>query len=87
MTKENHSYASLNIEGMCSWSDSLSRKVCYKPTNEKKKKSFMANNDFSYSYHAEVTSNRTNLSPFTKDYRGLALQCDYKVCVAREGTR
>ena len=25
---------------------------------------------------AEVSSDRTNLSPFTKDYRGLALQCD-----------
>ena len=23
-------------------------------------------------YHAEVTSERTNLSPFTKDYRGAA---------------
>ena len=23
-------------------------------------------------HHAEVTSNRTNLSPFTKDYRGAA---------------
>ena len=28
------------------------------------------------SYHAGVSSDRTNLSPFTKDYRGLALQCD-----------
>ena len=26
--------------------------------------------------YAEVSSDRTNLSPFTKDYRGLALQCD-----------
>jgi len=25
---------------------------------------------------AGVSSDRTNLSPFTKDYRGLALQCD-----------
>ena len=24
-------------------------------------------------YHAGVSSERTNLSPFTKDYRGLAL--------------
>ena len=28
------------------------------------------------SYYAGVSSDRTNLSPFTKDYRGLALQCD-----------
>ena len=27
--------------------------------------------------YAGVSSDRTNLSPFTKDYRGLALQCDY----------
>ena len=26
--------------------------------------------------YAGVSSDRTNLSPFTKDYRGLALQCD-----------
>ena len=31
------------------------------------------------SYHAGVSSDRTNLSPFTKDYRGLALQCDLAV--------
>ena len=35
---------------------------------------------------AEVSSDRTNLSPFTKDYRGLAFQCDFKVFVAREST-
>ena len=35
---------------------------------------------------AEVSSDRTNLSPFTKDYRGLALQCDLKVFGARERT-
>ena len=28
------------------------------------------------SYYAGVSSDRTNLSPFTKDYRGLALPCD-----------
>ena len=31
------------------------------------------------SYYAGVSSDRTNLSPFTKDYRGLALQCDLAV--------
>ena len=35
---------------------------------------------------AEVSSDRTNLSPFTKDYRGLALKCDYSVFGARERT-
>ena len=35
---------------------------------------------------AEGSSDRTNLSPFTKDYRGLALQCDLKVFGARERT-
>ena len=29
-----------------------------------------------YLCHAGVSSDRTNLSPFTKDYRGLALKCD-----------
>ena len=38
------------------------------------------------SYYAGVSSDRTNLSPFTKDYRGLALSCDFAVFVAREGT-
>ena len=37
------------------------------------------------SYYAGVSSDRTNLSPFTKDYRGLALSCDFDVFVAREG--
>ena len=37
------------------------------------------------SYYAGVSSDRTNLSPFTKDYRGLALPCDFSVFVAREG--
>ena len=40
-----------------------------------------------YSYYAEVSSERTNLSPFTKDYRGLALKCDFTLYGAREGTR
>ena len=39
----------------------------------------------SCSYYAGVSSDRTNLSPFTKDYRGLALSCDFDVFVAREG--
>ena len=38
------------------------------------------------SYYAEVSSERTNLSPFTKDYRGLAFKCDFLLCRAREGT-
>ena len=38
------------------------------------------------SYYAGVSSDRTNLSPFTKDYRGLALSCDFIVFEAREGT-
>ena len=38
------------------------------------------------SYYAGVSSDRTNLSPFTKDYRGLALSCDFTVFVARPGT-
>ena len=38
------------------------------------------------SYHAGVSSDRTNLSPFTKDYRGLALPCDFSVFAARRGT-
>ena len=37
------------------------------------------------SYHAGVSSDRTNLSPFTKDYRGLALQCDLAVFRAPRG--
>ena len=36
--------------------------------------------------HAEVSADRTNLSPFTKDYRVLAFKCDWYVFVAREGT-
>ena len=40
-----------------------------------------------HSYYAEVSSERTNLSPFTKDYRGLALKCDFTLYGAREGTR
>ena len=36
-------------------------------------------------YHAGVSSDRTNLSPFTKDYRGLALQCDLAVFRALRG--
>ena len=39
-----------------------------------------------YPCHAGVSSDRTNLSPFTKDYRGLALKCDYSLFVARKGT-
>ena len=39
----------------------------------------------SKSYHAGVSSDRTNLSPFTKDYRGLALQCDLAVFRALRG--
>ena len=36
-------------------------------------------------YTAEVTSDRTNLSPFTKDYRGVAFECALTdLCVARE---
>ena len=38
------------------------------------------------SYYAGVSSDRTNLSPFTKDYRGLALSCDFTVFVACKGT-
>ena len=38
-----------------------------------------------YPYHAGVSSDRTNLSPFTKDYRGLALQCDLAVFRALRG--
>ena len=34
-------------------------------------------------FSAEVSSDRINLSPFTKDYRGLALQCDLHVFGAR----
>ena len=37
------------------------------------------------SYYAGVSSDRTNLSPFTKDYRGLALQCDLAVFRALRG--
>ena len=35
--------------------------------------------------YAGVSSDRTNLSPFTKDYRGLALPCDLRVFAARKG--
>ena len=35
--------------------------------------------------YAGVSSDRTNLSPFTKDYRGLALPCDLRVFAARQG--
>ena len=37
------------------------------------------------SCYAGVSSDRTNLSPFTKDYRGLALPCELRVFVARKG--
>ena len=37
------------------------------------------------SCYAGVSSDRTNLSPFTKDYRGLALPCDLRVFAARKG--
>ena len=40
-------------------------------------------NSHSNQFSAEVSSDRINLSPFTKDYRGLALQCDLHVFVAR----
>jgi len=40
---------------------------------------FQATSNADQSYHAGVSSDRTNLSPFTKDYRGLALQCDLAV--------
>ena len=36
--------------------------------------------------YAGVSSDRTNLSPFTKDYRGLALSCDFALFEARKGT-
>ena len=42
--------------------------------------------DARQSFYAGVSSDRTNLSPFTKDYRGLALSCDFDVFEAREGT-
>ena len=35
--------------------------------------------------YAGVSSDRTNLSPFTKDYRGLALPCEFRVFAARKG--
>jgi hypothetical protein len=36
-------------------------------------KKFRSENNLWLQYYAEVTSERTNLSPFTKDYRGAAL--------------
>jgi len=39
---------------------------------KRKRKALYWNIDFEGFHHAEVTSNRTNLSPFTKDYRGAA---------------
>ena len=38
------------------------------------------------SFYAGVSSDRTNLSPFTKDYRGLALPCDFTIFEALSGT-
>ena len=46
---------------------------------------FHATSNADQSYHAGVSSDRTNLSPFTKDYRGLALPCDLKLFAARKG--
>ena len=37
------------------------------------------------SCYAGVSSDRTNLSPFTKDYRGLALPCELRLFAARKG--
>ena len=42
---------------------------------------------FIQSCYAGVSSDRTNLSPFTKDYRGLALPCELRVFAARKGAK
>ena len=42
------------------------------PANEKFSWMFKTSSLFEVDHHAEVTSKRTNLSPFTKDYRGAA---------------
>ena len=43
-----------------------------KPANEIYSLSFKTSAVCLVGHHAEVTSKRTNLSPFTKDYRGAA---------------